>query len=137
MTDVDVVVALLRRLGETSPDDETIHNVHCGIHSGFPSCCIAFFVKIWKPFQLATLPTTNCCASLEDHLEHATSKEKFALYSIEDYLHFSDRSEIKRPISYVRCPHCVLDGVVVEPRSCSKHFGDRQFDDVRNALRQQ
>lgn len=138
MTDVDAVVALLRRLGETSPDDATIHNVDCGIHSGFPPCCIAFFVKIWKPFQLATLPTTNCCASLEDHLEHATPQEMFALHSIETYLHFSDSSSaVKRSINYVRCPRCVLEGVVVEPRSCGTHLCDRQRDDVRDALRQQ
>jgi len=45
----EAVSALLRQMGDLDPDDGTIHLVECGLHSGSPACCVAFFVQIWWP----------------------------------------------------------------------------------------
>lgn len=45
----EAVVAVLRQIGDLTPDDTAIHFVECGLHSGFPPCCVVFFVQVWWP----------------------------------------------------------------------------------------
>jgi len=33
-----------------------MYSLKCGLHSGFPWCCILWFVFIWWPFMVSNLP---------------------------------------------------------------------------------
>ena len=124
------VVALLRRLGETQPDDVTIYNVDCGLHSGFSACCIAFFVKVWDPWVL-------CVATLQAHGEtrdqlmmRADPQQLDALISIDRY---QDMLGDLR-VGYIPCPRCALEEDFVTPRRCRHHLSKRQRSSVRRML---
>jgi len=124
------VVALLRRMEALQPDDLTIYNVDCGIHSGFPACCIVFFVKVWDRWVLSL-------ASLHAHgethaqlLQRADSQQKEALLATDSYRDMIGDLHV----GYVPCPRCLLDRSFVVPRKCSVHLNCRARDRVRRLL---
>lgn len=73
--------------------------VECGVHSGFPSCCIAFFVKVWWPYALAIDGSS-------------TRARADALTAYNAYQKWSTRP------GYVPCPSCVVERKFVEVLPC-------------------
>jgi hypothetical protein len=107
------VVALLRKIGERRPSDRTIYWVDCGLHSGFPACCVAFFVKTWAPLKLSRR------ASKADRA--ATDAYSAALCQVGQD-------------GYVPCPDCFRIRRFVDVQECSRHLSDRAIARVRKAL---
>lgn len=128
----EAVIAMLRRFGETAPDDATIHSVDCGIHSGFAPCCIAFFVKVWSRWMRMTASLHAHGETLDQRLARSNPAQAEALHAMQSYLRVVNDDGV----GYVPCPRCALDGDFVEPRPCSQHLSKRQRDNVRKALAQ-
>lgn len=100
----EAVASLLRQMGDLDPDDSTIRLVERGLHSGFPPCCVTFFVQIW-------------CALMSDYQR--------VLRRV--------RADHAR-VSYIPCPDCVLSKKFVTMKKCSRHFSRRQRDQIRKVL---
>jgi len=125
------VVDLLRRLGETSPTDGTIHNVDCGIHSGFPPCCITFFAKGWDRWILAYSTLRAHGETREQLLARADPLQREALLAMDSY---RDMPLLGARVGYIPCPRCALLRDFVSPLRCRGHLTKRQRDAVRRAL---
>jgi len=118
------VVALLRQIGDCAPDDATIRIVDCGLHSGFPACCVAFFAKVWWPLHVA---------QRSSHARRKTRKQAAAL--IDNYHRALGQLRADRPhLEYVPCPRCLRSGDFVSMRPCGRHLSKRQCDQVRKIL---
>lgn len=68
------------------------HDIECGLlHSGLPSCCVAYFISDWMALS------QDARDSITDH---ATKL-------------------LQRRAGYVRCPRCVKENVAVTVKPCS------------------
>jgi hypothetical protein len=65
--------------------------IECGLHSGFPKCCILFFVKVWR----------SC---------RPTPPQSY--YSTMQALGVE-------PPGYIPCPTCLLAGNIVPVKPCA------------------
>jgi hypothetical protein len=76
-------------------DEDAFVFVECGLHSGFPPCCIEFFVNTYKPHRLA--------AAMEHHnllVQHSDA-----------------------PRGYIPCPRCLFDRRFVKTvKRCDWHL---------------
>jgi len=77
-----------------------IHDIRCGIHSGIPACCIAFFVGHWA---------------------HGFSEDKQAQYITRH------RKKLREAglMGYVACPDCLetKNFTTLKPCACEKLTG--------------
>jgi hypothetical protein len=73
--------------------------IECGLHSGFPACCVAFFVKIWWPWA-----TTIDALSVRRRAD--------ALIAYDSYQQWTKQA------GYVPCPRCALERKFVEVLPC-------------------
>src|SRR4051812_36420967 len=78
------------------PDAVSLWHIECGLHSGFPRCCIAFFVKVWW----------------------RVSDDNWKL--IDSYRKMQQQFGVLES-GYVMCPSCVLNKNVVEVKNCNCH----------------
>jgi hypothetical protein len=127
----EAVVALLRRLGETSPSDAVIQCVDCGLHSGFRSCCVVFFVEVWRPLVDAAASLHARGETREQLLRRADPHQAEAIRSMEDYRQLI--GEVL-DVGYVPCPSCALRRDFVEVLPCRRHLTRSARDRVRRAL---
>ena len=69
------------------------HDVVCGLHSGFPPCCVIFYI---------------------------TKKRWMAVEENDRYMAKISRREksLKRRINYVPCPECLRAGRIVRCKPC-------------------
>ena len=58
-------VKLTKKLGEDHNDPIVVWNVECGLHSGFPECCIAFYMAVWWPVPKGNPAIRAYLASLD------------------------------------------------------------------------
>lgn len=113
------IVALLRRLGGISLDDATIRMVDCGLHSGFPACCVVFFVEVWWPAN-AIQQSRHARRSLRKQARAATDNYRDVFFPLG--------------VDYVPCPSCARARTFVSSRPCGAHLSKRQRDNVRKAV---
>lgn len=116
----EAVASLLRQIGDLDPDDGTIRLVECGLHSGFPPCCVVFFVQVWWP------------AHMLDGSSPALRKTRALMSDYQRVLR-RVRADHAR-VSYIPCPDCVLSKKFVMMKKCSRHFSRRQRDQIRKVL---
>lgn len=88
-----------REIGVDLTDRVAMRMIECGLHSGFPTCCVAFFVRVWWPWMLAI-----------DGL--STRRRADAFVASDDYAKWTTRP------GYVACPKCVVDQNFVEVKAC-------------------
>ena len=124
------VVSFLRRMGGGCPDDGTIYNVDCGIHSGLPRCCILFFVKVWDRWALSVASLRVHGETRQQLLARADVQQKEALLAMDSYREMLGDLRVR----YILCPRCVLDRSFVVPRRCSRHLTTRARARVRRQL---
>ena len=114
------VVAVLRQIGDFDPDDPTIRFVECGLHSGFPPCCVAFFVQVWWPANV---------------MEGRSRKLREVRALVSNYRRVLDRMrDDYEHVEYIPCPDCVLSKRFVAMKKCTGHFTKRQRDQIRRHL---
>jgi hypothetical protein len=106
----------LRRFAIDESDVGAVRIVECGLHSGFPLCCIMFYVKIWAPWN-STLP--DVCEEANFNL----TKMQSILRRINPALERASEQqwaylEQFGNHGYVRCPSCILSGKVVKVKAC-------------------
>ncbi len=89
-----------RDLGVDPADRAMMERVECGLHSGLPRCCVAFFVKVWWPYMLA-IDGLSPRAEADAHVAF----DAYQLWTT-------------RP-GYVPCPRCVVDKNFVEVLPCA------------------
>lgn len=100
-----IATEVARELGVDPADCSAVEMIECGLHSGLPRCCIAFFVKVWWPFMCAI-----------DELPPSTGTNSRA--DFDEYQRWTTQP------GYVPCPRCVLDENFVEvlPCECALKF---------------
>jgi hypothetical protein len=91
------VIELIEQMGEHPHDPTTAHLVACGLHSGFPTCCIVFFVKFWWPM-----------------MEGDGDPDGIARYRAM----MKSMGMVEGP-GYIPCPRCLLERNFVGVRRCS------------------
>ena len=81
----------LKRIGYQLTDDIAFGMVEGGLESGFPPCCVAFFVLLWRHAVLAP------CRHLDEELTG-------------DYRKLLDKARAQGRLEpgYVPCPACLL-----------------------------
>ena len=89
--------------------DESDSDVICGIHSGFPPCCIEFYVNTWLP----AWRDLNRIGLLGWIIAEAVRS---------------------RSCGYIICPECVANNNVVEVKRCNidecqRHYNSRRVRD--------
>ena len=88
------------------------HDIVCGLHSGFPPCCVKFYITKWI-WNLGS--KTN-----HKHWNKLRDLDKTKKYSID----------------YIPCPKCVKNKTFVElkrcPKNCSKKKWVKSFLKKRN-----
>jgi hypothetical protein len=87
-------VRFAKRIG-VADDVDTLAHVNCGLHSGFPKCCILFFlVRRW-----------------------------FDDREGKGYDQIQEALGVQHP-GYVVCPSCLLEERVVKPKNCRPRCND-------------
>ena len=87
----------------TTPQD-----IRCGIHSGFPPCCIAFFIGPWKLVSLIG----------RDHCSHNILWSTYwTLRTLSEELYNNESR-------YIQCPICLARGKVIEAKDCNCRYYD-------------
>lgn len=82
------------RLMEKLSPEETLFHINRGLHSGFPSCCVRYFL-----FRVTYF--TDGMTYLSHMVRRLARYDRFC------------------KINYVRCPRCILTNRVVEAHECS------------------
>lgn len=93
----DAAVRFARQVGEAGLGP--LLDIHCGLHSGIPECCVFFFVKVWSRW--------------------GQGRERDRRYA--EYHAFLRGALGGRHPGYVLCPACVLRRHVVAVRRCGCH----------------
>ena len=98
------VMTIIEKIGA---DPSAFGLVECGLHSGFPTCCIEFFVTVWHPWML-----TNPRVLSPD------ARRVMKTYE----------TTIRRDVApgYVPCPSCLEARRFVTPRKCDWHLSARE-----------
>jgi hypothetical protein len=91
----DKVLRAIEAMAEDATDTVTINRVECGLHSGFPLCCIVFFVKLWGPVVMDT----------DDRWFYVSYHAMLAQLGVS--------------AGYIPCPRCALERSIVEVRPCN------------------
>lgn len=87
-----------KKLRETNLTDHMAVNLACGIHSGIPICCIAYFVSEWIHFDNKTR-----------------------------YKRIRNFRKLKLKVDYVPCPNCLTSRRFVKKlRQCSCPWGSKK-----------
>jgi len=75
-------------------------DIACGLHSGFPRCCIAFFVRFWR-------------------------QRKVGKYGLRFWYHYMNGQARFLGVSpgYIMCPHCVFTRNIVQVKKCTCREG--------------
>lgn len=64
-------------------DEYTAHDIRCGLHSGIPICCVAYFITQWQPSE----------------------KNKFGIHAASNR-----REQLDYPkVGYIPCEQCIRD----------------------------
>ncbi len=94
--------------------EEHVVEINCGLHSGFPECCILFYVTFW-----ASLFTWSGDGSYRS--AYAAGRYKLYRRMMEQIA--------GRWVGYIPCPACLLARKFVEPKECScKHYSTVKFE---------
>lgn len=80
-------------------DRITMETIECGLHSGFPRCCIAFFVKTWRLLFVAINQAPRG--------EGARARRGYNAYLRQT-----------RGTNYVPCPNCLSKRRFVNVKAC-------------------
>lgn len=89
-------ISIAQMMDEDVNDIVIMNRIECGLHSGFPLCCVVFFVKVWGPFVMDV-----------DDADRALSESYHAWLS-----------NMECSVGYVPCPKCVIDETFVKVKSC-------------------
>jgi hypothetical protein len=106
------ILKAVESIGADPYDEGIFMLVECGLHSGFPICCIEFFVKDYMPI-----------------VERPTSPE--ASRAIANYRDAIRRRGDIKP-GYIPCPRCLKSRRTVRVKCCDWHLTAR---DRHQALR--
>ncbi len=92
-------------MGIECPQAHELWTIECGLHSGFPYCCIIFFTMVWKPMM----------HELYDNDGYFVSTSE--IYN--NYRRMLDSYKDKNGhIGYVPCPACFLERNFVKVKQC-------------------
>ncbi len=95
--------------------DSWVQQYRCGLHSGFPKCCIRFYVKTWKPV-------------ISEHSIDGVLQSTYAFRAVQRWFFHAQRAlekSIGRRAEYVMCPACVEAGNVVHSKPCPEPYVSR------------
>lgn len=98
------ILSLCREIEEV-PSESTFMLVECGLHSGFPRCCIIFFVTAYAPLGFA---------------DHLRTKERRA------FEHYKKLNRDRGMDGYIACPQCLIKRTVVRVKPCDWHLTARE-----------
>lgn len=110
------VLAFLALIDVQDPTDAQIHDVACGFHSGFPKCCIAYYIKCYKPIADLYIDRNEIYMEKSNSFDdYVTDKEIEMLHT--DLLIWAAREKV----GYFRCPACILSNNCVEVKRCPEY----------------
>lgn len=78
--------------------------VECGLHSGFPSCCVLFYVTVWNKLYPSNMKLVAAYHKLSDYM----AKKR----NVNSQCYLSDLDE-SIPLNFfnrVACPYCLFFG---------------------------
>lgn len=93
---------------------QTLKDVHCGLHSGIPECCILHWYIFWCPIITCTdhikwdIDENYLCKIRKN----ASKRDKILLNIWNQYTLSGNH------VGYVRCPACIVNNRVVEIKKC-------------------
>jgi hypothetical protein len=119
------IIKIVEAIGEDPQDEGVFKLVECGLHSGFPQCCIEFFVKTYWPIMTVTSSMNAHGETLEELFDRASLQQATALRAMERYRTTVFKSRVIEP-GYVPCPHCLSRGRFVKVKRCDWHLTARE-----------
>lgn len=103
------------------------HNLRCGIHTGFPPCCIAFHTFIWAPIR-----EYKNGSGLTFYLKEKSVKGLVSL-ALENAKELHRNINLRFHLGhYFGCPKCIITGHYVDLKSCShiRNLNKHKEDDM-------
>lgn len=115
--------------------DNTINAIKCGLHSGFPWCCIAFYAIFWNPFfKIKDFVHTRLYSKLHGRytkLMFRKSRDR-GLWRIDD-----QGEIISVGFGRVACPFCLFFSKKTDSNNCGCFFGTaEQLQKAKDELAQ-
>lgn len=97
---------------------KNLHDIFCGLHSGFPKCCILYFITSWKPFSNKVLNIISNDYFDESYLLNLikTLKDKDDVKLLESYHYLFFKMNFD--INYIRCHNCAITNNKIIPKNC-------------------
>lgn len=103
-------------------DAAAVRAVRCGLHSGFPLCCMMFYVKVYARW-LSLVPDVCEQANFNfDNMQRLLRQidPRFEEHSALQWAYLDQsRGGKDGRIGYVRCPACILVNRSVKVRGCN------------------
>ena len=119
------ILALCREI-EAHPTVQTFVLVECGLHSGFPPCCIRFFAKTYWPQCEIVCEMHPYGESSSQLLVRATSIQKKALIERDRYMEKLGRVDPLHRVGYIPCSKCLREQSFVKVKRCDWHLTARE-----------
>lgn len=124
------------KIGVDPRDPEVYRAVLCGLHSGFPICCIAFWVRFeWAWSSMLEGPM--CGETNEDRIAGMTPLQRAGWAQIMAHRDWSKARNLAdghgQRDGYVRCPACVVNGHYARVRRCGC-YGRRRWSKRGNQI---
>lgn len=89
-------------------DIHALKDITCGMHSGFPKCCILFFISVWRHYMYMLYDL--------DTLPERTYRRSQALFT--EFQEMLEAQGIGRA-GYIPCPRCQLEKNIVKVKTCN------------------
>jgi hypothetical protein len=118
------VLKTVESIGADPYDEGIFMLVECGLHSGFPICCIEFFVRGYWPLMEHMSSLNAHGESVRELLDRASLQQATALRAMERYRDAVRRSDVTP--GYIPCPRCLKSRRTVRVRCCDWHLTARE-----------
>ena len=101
------------------------NNIRCGLHSGFPVCCVAFWATVWRPMcqsdNRSITRIRDCLLEVIGSIEKARGISWYSDY-YDDCIDGFGR---------IPCPMCLLFSRNTYCKKCNCYFGSQdQLDEL-------
>lgn len=108
------IITLAKKFGLDYTDNDILEHITCGLHSGFPECCIFYYLTCYLP--VIELNTTRNEINFDEYNNHISVIFDQEIYELYQRLYKLDNDYY---VGYIRCPSCILVNKRVEVKSCN------------------
>ena len=119
-----LIVKVAKSIGEDPCDMSIFMSIECGLHSGFPVCCIEFWVKTYKPIVTIADSLNAHGETFAELLNRASPLQAAAMGAMGHHGKIVELAGLSP--GYIPCPRCLVERKLVKVRKCDWHLTARE-----------